>query len=165
MIYSMTTQSTIFALASRGNTKTCGYTLIKTEHPKLFIFETFIELSVFKKIYNPTNMAIFMYMNSKFVYVEKHLCTQIKQFYRNILYQQCNLEQKMLQNALAIATQSSKVFVYHLMKEPGYTSILAGEVIHIVKCLSVEIQLAPTTACHSQFPCYNQFYEITKHTT
>jgi len=39
-------------------------------------------------------------MNSKFVYVEKHIRTQINQLYQNILLQQCDLESKMMQNAL-----------------------------------------------------------------
>ncbi|XP_025157199.1 uncharacterized protein LOC112589174 [Harpegnathos saltator] len=151
-VYSITTQDTTFALASRGEVKACGYPLVKTEHPKLFIFETFTDLSIFKKIHNPANTDIFTYMNSKFVYVEKHFRAQLNQLYRNMLYQQCYLEQKMLQNALAIATQSPDIFAYHFMKASGYTSILAGEVIHIIKCVPVEVQVARTPNCYTQLP-------------
>lgn len=52
--------------------------------------------------------------------------TQLNRIYRNILYQQYNLEQKMLQNVLAMATQLPDIFAYYLMKFPGYTLILAG---------------------------------------
>lgn len=149
-VYSISTEDTTFVLASRGEAKACGYTLVKTEHPKLFILETYTDLSIFKEVHDPVNTDIFTYMNSKFVSIEKHIRTQLNQLYRNILYQKCNLEKKMLQNALAIATQSPDIFVYHLMKSPGYTSVLAGEVIHIIKCVPVEVVIAPTT-----YVCYN----------
>jgi len=62
--------------------------------------------------------------------VEKHVRTQISQLYRNVLQQQCNLEQRVLKNALALATHSPDAFAYHITQEPGYMAILAGEVIH-----------------------------------
>ncbi|KMQ88976.1 hypothetical protein RF55_11456 [Lasius niger] len=151
-IYSLTTQDTIFALTSRGKQKVCGYSLIRTEHPKLLIFETVRGTIVFKKQSRISNLDIFTYMNSKFVYVEKHIRTQISQLYHDILLQQCSLERRMLQNALAIATQAPDIFAYHLMKGPGYMALLAGEVIHIVKCVPVEVVLAQTDRCYSQLP-------------
>jgi len=75
-------------------------------------------------------------MNSKFVYVEKHIRPQISQLYRNVFLQQCNLEQKILKNALALATHSPDVFAYHMQRPwqgPRYMALLADEVIHIVK--------------------------------
>lgn len=166
VIYSITTKDTTFALASRGEIKNCGYTLIKTEHPKLFILDPYPGISIFKAVRDPTNMDIFTYMNSKFVYVEKHFRTQLSQVYRNILLQQCNLEQKTLQNALAIATQAPDIFAYHLMKGPGYTSVLAGEVVHIIKCVPVDVQVAPTHTCYNQLPVLrgNETYYLTPQT-
>jgi len=43
------------------------------------------------------------------------------------LLQQCNLKQKILKNALALATHSPD-FAYHVMQGPGYMALLAGEV-------------------------------------
>jgi len=43
----------------------------------LLIFETSPGNRVFSKQYRPENLDIFTYMNSKFVYVEKHIRTQI----------------------------------------------------------------------------------------
>jgi len=56
----------------------------------------------------------------------------------------------MMQNALAIATRSPDIFPYHFMKRPGYMAFLAGEVIHIIKC--VEVKLARTQECYEQLP-------------
>jgi len=121
-------------------------------HSKLLIFETSPENRVFSKQYRPENLDIFTYMNSKFVYVEKHVRTQISQLYRNVFQQQCNLEQRVLKNGLALATHSPDVFAYHIMQGPGYMALLAGEVIHIVKCVPVEVRLAQVQECYDQLP-------------
>ncbi|KAM0728880.1 hypothetical protein ACS0PU_004234 [Formica fusca] len=151
-VYSLTTEDTIFALTSKGKYNTCGYSLITTEHPKLLIFETVRGTTVFKKQSGISNLDIFTYMNSKFVYVEKHVRTQINELYRNLLLHQCKLEKRMLHNALAIATQAPDIFAYHLMKGPGYMALLAGEVIHIIKCVPVDVKLARTKECYDQLP-------------
>lgn len=152
IVYSITTENTVFALASRDSYSICGYTLFHTEHPKLVIFETSPGIAVFKKESRIANLDIFTYMNSKFVYVEKHMRSQFSELYRNILLHQCQLEQKILHNSLAIATQSPDVFAYHFMKGPGYMALLAGEVIHIIKCVPVEVKVAHTNECYDQLP-------------
>lgn len=48
-VYSLTTQNTIFALTSKGTYTICGYTLTRTEHPKLIIYETILDIKVFLK--------------------------------------------------------------------------------------------------------------------
>ncbi|EZA50981.1 hypothetical protein X777_10412 [Ooceraea biroi] len=149
-IYSLTAEETSFALAVRGEEVICRHTLIRTEHPKLIIFSTEPGLGLFKAPRRVNNLDSFAYMNSKFVHVEKYISAQINQLYRNILIQQCRLEQQMLQNALAIAMQSPDIFAYHLMKGPGYMALLAGEVIHIVKCVPVEVKIRQTSECYSQ---------------
>ncbi|XP_071577514.1 uncharacterized protein [Temnothorax nylanderi] len=150
--YTVNADDTVFALTSTGKDLACGYSLIRTEHPKLVIWETSPETDIAKRTGRVENLDLFTYMNSKFVYVEKHIRNQINQLYRNILLQQCNLELKMLQNALAIATQSPDIFAYHFMKGPGYMALLAGEVIHIIKCVPVEVKLVHTQECYEQLP-------------
>ncbi|KYM76159.1 hypothetical protein ALC53_13432 [Atta colombica] len=79
-------------------------------------------------ILKPENLDIFTYMNSKFVYMEKHIRNQI-----NISYTEMynNLEQKILKNALALATHSPDAFAY-VMQRPRYMALLVGEIIHMV---------------------------------
>ena len=95
-------------LSLTGTYTTYGHTLTRTEHPKLIIFVTTFDVEVFKNSdFIAVNIDIFTYVNSKFVYVEKHIRTQINQLYRNILLQQCQLEYRMMQNALSIAADRS----------------------------------------------------------
>lgn len=94
IVYTLNSQDTVFALMKKGVETMYGHVLIRTEHPKLLIFETVSDNKVFSKVHKPENLDIFTYMNSKFVYVEKHIRTQISQLYRNVLQQQCNSNRK-----------------------------------------------------------------------
>jgi len=153
IIYSLSAQDVTFALTQTSEEFHCGYTLIKTEHPKLFIVEipkgeSFIR----KKPLAVENIDIFAYVNSKFVYVERHIRTQINHLYTDILKHRCDLERQVLKNALSLATQTPDDFAYQMMKSPGYMATLAGEVVHITKCTPVEVRVRPTTECYLQLP-------------
>ncbi|EFN77719.1 hypothetical protein EAI_03510, partial [Harpegnathos saltator] len=128
IVYSLSTEDVTFALTKTGEEVLCGYNLIKTEHPKLLILETKKGDSFAQKRRKIIeNVDMFAYINSKFVYVEKHIRTQIKYLYRDILQQRCNLEQQIIKNALSIAIHSPDEFAYQFMKGPGYMATISGE--------------------------------------
>ena len=87
VMYSMVSEDTMFALVKRGSENICGHNIIRTEHPKLFIFET-TGGSVFNhdKL-SVQNMDIFTYVNSKFIYVERHIRKQMKDIYLDLIRQ------------------------------------------------------------------------------
>ena len=65
-----------------------SWVLIQTEHPKLFMFETrpgnsFLE----NKHLEVQNMDIFTYDNSKFIYVERRIHTEVNRLYHGVLTQ------------------------------------------------------------------------------
>jgi len=96
----VTIQGTIFALAKNAEFNLYGYIMMQTEHPKLFILEI-ARANIQDKIKNLlNNLDIFAYVNSKFVYVEKHIKTQLTKLYTNIMEQKCTLEKQILQNTL-----------------------------------------------------------------
>jgi len=80
IVYTLNSQDTVFALTKKREEVVCGHTLILTEHPKLLIFETTPNNKVFDKQYKSENLDIFIYMNSKFVYVEKHIHSATNMF-------------------------------------------------------------------------------------
>ncbi|KYQ60584.1 hypothetical protein ALC60_00357 [Trachymyrmex zeteki] len=92
-VYTVTTQDTTFALTKTSDFDICGYKLTQTEHPKLFILETQKgkTFSSRSKI-TVDNLDIFLYVKSKFIYVEKHVKTQLTQLYKDIMEQKCALE-------------------------------------------------------------------------
>lgn len=131
----------------------CGYTLLRTEHPKLFILEakpgnTFAS----RGIIPVNNLDIFTYMNSKFVYIEKHVKQQMTSLYNNVILQKCELERQVITNALSFATLQPDEFAYRLMKGPGYMAVTTGEAVQIIKCIPVEVMVRKTEECYAELP-------------
>lgn len=104
-VYTLNTRDTTFALTITKPHTICGYIILGTEHPKLFIFET-LKGETFKAKAEPAidNLDIFAYVNSKFIYVEKHIRNQMTALYHDIVTQKCELERQVLQNTLSLAT-------------------------------------------------------------
>ncbi|KYN08239.1 hypothetical protein ALC62_00780 [Cyphomyrmex costatus] len=153
IVYTVTTQETTFALTKTTDMDVCGYKLSQTEHPKLFILQT-QKGRTFKTRGKITvdNLDIFLYVNSKFVYVEKHIKKQLTQLYRNLMEQKCALERQVLQNALTLASIAPDETAYRIMREPGYTAVLSGEALHLVKCIPVECKLRQAEHCYTELP-------------
>ena len=99
-----------------------------------------------------SNTDIFAYVNSKFVYVDAHIKGQMTRLYSDVIEKQCKLERKVIINALNIATISPHLLAYQIMGGPGYVSLLAGEVVHIVKCVQVEVKVRQTEDCYQELP-------------
>ena len=98
-------------------------------------------------------MDIFTYVDSKFIYVERHIRTEVNRLYHDVLTQRCILQQQLFRNTLTLATQSPDEFAYHLMKDPGYMLVIV-EVVHIVKCIAVEVKYRETEECYLQLPIF-----------
>lgn len=152
-VYTVTTQDTTFALARTKETNICGYKLYHTEHPKLFIMETKRgDTFRARSRISVDNLDIFAYVNSKFIYVEKHVKTQLSRLYRDIMEQKCALERQILQNALSLASIAPDEMASRIMKTPGHTAVTAGEVIHLIKCIPVECKVRHTELCYNELP-------------
>lgn len=153
IIYSLTTQDITFALTKTREQPLCGYTLFQTEHPKLFILETTKGDTLPHKGPVPMdNLDIFAYMNSKFVYVEKHIRHQMISLYHNVMQQKCGLERQVITNALSFATLQPDEFAYRLMKGPGYMAVVSGEAVYVIKCIPVEVTVRRTKECYTELP-------------
>ncbi|XP_076545711.1 uncharacterized protein LOC143305555 [Osmia lignaria lignaria] len=155
-LYTIETTDISFALAAKGDIKTCNRILTKTEHPKLIIYERTQNNILFDNDVQPSkeilNLDILTYTNSKFVYVEKHFRAQIQNLYLDILSERCKLEKRTIYNSLSIASISPDEFAYNLMEKPGYIATIAGEVVHIIKCTPKKVQLLHTDKCYTQLP-------------
>lgn len=161
IIYTVTTGETTFALTRTNEFSVCGYKLFRTEHPKLLILET-QRGRTFKprSRISVDNLDIFSYVNSKFVYVEKHVKTQLTQLYRDIMEQKCALERQILRNALSLSSIAPDEMAYRIMKAPGYTAVTLGEVIHLIKCVPTSCKFRHTESCYHELPVthHNESY-------
>lgn len=161
VIYTVTAGDTTFALTKTSELNICGYNLFRTEHPKLLILET-QRGRTFKSRsrISVDNLDIFAYVNSKFIYVEKHIKTQLTQLYRDVIEQKCALERQILQNALSLSSIAPDEMAFRIMRSPGYTAVTAGEVIHLIKCVPTTCKFRHTENCYSELPvtCRNNSY-------
>lgn len=152
-VYTVTTKETTFALAKTSEFNLCGYQVIQTEHPKLFILETERGRTFrTRSRISVDNLDIFSYVNSKFIYVEKHIRTQLNQLYHDIMEQKCALERQILVNALSLSSIAPDEMAFRIMKAPGYTAVTAGEVLYIIKCVPVECKVRQTEYCFNELP-------------
>ena len=155
-MYSLESKEMTFALTVKGHEKLCGHTLIRTEHPKLIVLETKDGSPFKRKFHIVQNLDLFLYINSKFVYIERHQKKQITQLYRDFVLQRCN-KNETIKNALAISINSPEQIggpnmqiAYNLMKGPGYMAVVSGEVIHLMKCVATEVKIKNGTECYAQ---------------
>ncbi|XP_067203492.1 uncharacterized protein [Linepithema humile] len=164
VVYTLTTQDITFALTKTKEQPLCGYTLYRTEHPKLFILETKKGDTLPNRGQIPMdNLDIFAYMNSKFVYVEKHIRHQMTSLYHNVMQQKCELERQVITNTLSFATLQPDEFAYRLMKGPGYMAVTAGEAIFVIKCIPVDVTVRKTEECYVELliMVHNQSFFLT----
>ncbi|XP_024945880.1 uncharacterized protein LOC107272817 [Cephus cinctus] len=135
-IYTLNQEDFTFALAKRGERKICGYTLIETEHPKLFIVDSRADGTFAKKTsIDTTNMDIFTL-------------------------------QQVMESALVLAVVAPDEFAKTIMVHSGYMVVAAGELIHIIKCIPVEVKIRHTTTCYQQLSVFrgNSSYFVTPRT-
>lgn len=152
-IYTLNTDEITFALSKKTEKEVCGYKLIQTEHPKLLI--RIIkpgERGTRTRPIATQDLDIFTYINSKFIYVEKHIKRQMKALYRDILLHKCEVERQVISNALMFSGLKPEEFAYAIMKGPGYYASLAGEIIYLIKCVAVEVTLRKTQECYQELP-------------
>lgn len=89
-----------------------------------------------------------IYVNNKFVFVEKYIKLQITNLYRDAIMHRCGQKRDIIKNALAIATLSPNQFAYNLIKGPGYMAVFAVGNAHSIKCLPVDISVALRNECY-----------------
>ncbi|KAL7301782.1 hypothetical protein TKK_0005772 [Trichogramma kaykai] len=153
VIYTLETEEYAFALMKKYVESVCGLDLIHSEHPRLLIVENAgISPMLRKTDLAAQNIDQFAYTNAKFLYVEKHLKGQLKEMYYKIINSKCELERQVLENTLSIATSQPAEVARKIMKEEGYTGVVAAEVLHIVKCTRVEVHIRKTNECYEQLP-------------
>ena len=101
-------------------------------------------------------MDIFTYVNFKFIYVERHIRTEVNRLCHDVFTQRCILEHQVFINALTLAIQSLDEFAYHLMKGPGHMSVIVGEVVYLLTCIPVEVKYPKTEECYLQLPVFRE---------
>ncbi|XP_071055082.1 uncharacterized protein [Onthophagus taurus] len=132
----------------------CGQTVYETDHPRFFIIKP-SENGLFyfsKTKVNLFNMDPTTYVNTKIVFVERHLQRQLTSLYADVIVQRCTLEQQVLRNLQTLAVTAPMEFAYAKIKQPGYMAVNHGELVHVIQCNPVEVQVRNTERCYHELP-------------
>lgn len=143
----------IFGLRTISTYPSCMFKAYKTEHPKLIIIpktnhEFYFEL----KALHPASMDLMAYVNTKFVYVDKIYTRNMNDLYLLLETQRCAIERRTLQTLLSLAIINPQEFAYTYMGQSGYTALRLGEVIHLIKCIPVDVTIRPSQKCYHELP-------------
>ncbi|KAF0725220.1 Reverse transcriptase domain-containing protein [Aphis craccivora] len=140
--YMVESENIVFALKKIKKTFACEIPVIQTEHPQLYILidSSFVNQFQTKQIL-PYNTDLMAYVNTKFVYIENFLRTTMTSLYADLLNKQCELERKMIIQKLSLASHSLSEFAYAMGEGPGYTAMNAGEIIYLLKCKAVNVEI------------------------
>lgn len=60
-----------------------------------------------------------------------------------------------MNQALTLATIAPEETAYKIINEPGYIAVTAGEVLHLLKCIRIEVEnriLPDKGECYEQIP-------------
>ena len=126
----------------------CRVPFIKTEFPSLYIIDQKEYFLRQRDVYPD----LLTYINAKFVYVEGKTREQMGDLYIDILNKKCESDLAILRESLSLAFLAPDYFAYNLMG-PGYMAYLSGELIHLVKCLAVEVEVQEDLEkCYEQIP-------------
>lgn len=160
--YFVSQNENLATLKNNGMHDICHMPLIKTDFPNLYIIENkdhFIRIKV-------ATPDLITYLNAKFVHVQGKTKEQMSNLYLNILNKKCESDLSILRESLSMAFLSPDSFAYDLMG-PGFIAHLSGELIHIIKCASVEVEIRKELeTCYNQLPVlYNGKEMFLKHKT
>lgn len=144
------------AVGILGPTLVCHQPALRTEHPKIFIVMKHPGSPSFffkKSIVDPANIDMFLYINSKLVYLERHMGYQMSLVYEHFHKRTCNIKHQLLRHLTAIAVMNPEEFAWLYSKRPGVTAVLRGELIYLMECQAVPVTIRkPSGRCYNELP-------------
>jgi len=148
-----------FALQKLNIDYACHIPVFRTEHPRLFILTDRANIPFFyTKPISTYNTDLMAYINTKFVYIQNILQATVTSMYIDLVTKQCQLERNILLQKLSLASYSLSEFAYTMGEGPGYTALKTGEIVYLIKCKPVDVELDRShKVCFQELPIiYNK---------
>lgn len=143
-----------FALRKLNLDHACNIPVFRTEHPRLVILTDPNYMPYFHtKPISTFNTDLMAYINTKFVYIQNILQASSTSMYLDLVTKQCHLERKILMQKLSLASYSLSEFAYSMGEGPGYTALRSGEIVYLLKCKPVDVELDRShKVCFQELP-------------
>nr|QVG74769.1 putative glycoprotein [Chuviridae sp.] len=149
------TTSQVMAVGMGSHTLLCHQPALETDHPRLFVMTSLGPDHGFyfqKGHMDPREVDLFLYTNSKLVYVEQHLAQEITAAYWNLHRQICDVRHQLLTQLTTLAFVAPEEFAWAYTKRPGVTAVVRGEVVYVIECKAVSVEFRQTSSCFQEVP-------------
>lgn len=150
--YLVDEEDVAFSLKAIKNTRICHQDAFLTEHARFYVIPKSEYGFSFEKTTRKITAELLTYFNIKFVFLEKHLATSIRQLYTSLKLANCQLERQLLEHHLTLAIHHQNDFAFLRGGGPGYTAVTMGEVTYLIQCRPVPVELRSTNICYNEIP-------------
>ncbi|ANC97698.1 G [Lonestar tick chuvirus 1] len=133
----------------------CNQYATRTEHPRLLVVSKSVGQPLFyfqRSSLDPQDVDMFMYVNSKLVYVEKHLGRELSSVYKHFHMQLCETNRQMLRQLTTLAIIAPEEFAWLYSGKPGVTALTRGELVYLMECEMVVVGLRKPSKCYQELP-------------
>lgn len=146
--------SKVFALQLIRKESICGAFVWQSEHPSLLVFErkNAAEPSQFSLDYGTQQADLISYINTKFMYVEQSLKRNFNTMFAQTVHRRCLLHREILKNRLLLAPLTPNSVASIVKTQLGVVAQVAGEVMYIMKCLPVAVEIRRSNKCYVELP-------------
>lgn len=151
--YLVENKDKVFSLRVTEPYTTCLALAWKTEHPSLIIAPELEGRASFPAITSLSGSTdLLIYVNAKFVYLDRIVGKNLDIIYSRIEKDRCRLDKRTLETQLAIASTNPDEFALLYTGEPGHVASVMGEVIYVSKCPKVEAKVRVVDRCFMELP-------------
>lgn len=152
------TSDVALAVGLTKPTLLCYHHAFETDHPKLHVVVETQQGTGFyfeRSSVDPLEVDLFLYANTKLVFVERHLAKELRTVYKHFHERACRLQHQSLQQLTTLAFMAPEEFAWLYTGKPGVTAIVRGEVVYVMECPAVTVQFRPTTSCYQEIPVWD----------
>nr|QPD01636.1 glycoprotein [Liman tick virus] len=151
------TTEVALAVGVTQETLVCHQHAYRTDHPRLYTIIRYGEHTAMyfqRSLLDPVDVDLFLYTNTKLVFVERHLAREIQSLYAHYHERVCALQHQTLQQLVTLAYVSPEEFAWAYSGKPGVSAVIRGEVVYIIECQPVTVSFRQTDKCFQEIPIW-----------
>lgn len=122
-----------FAMALKSDAIMCGHNGYKTGDDSILVLTGSPSTLPNHDIPESIDLNAFHNMDLKLVYLDKNVMNRTNDLYKLFLNRYCDLTRDHMYSLISLARSNSEEFAWVYMKQPGYTAVTRGEVLHLVQ--------------------------------